>query len=82
MKKMKKKLTLLLIAILTCICMGGCTAKKDWVTVHGRSSTVFDNFDIVCPDGYYYSEYEKTTIDDHTVALTIYFTKLEDDSWE
>ena len=75
-----KRIMMLLLSCSICLCMVGCTNRSDHVEVCNKSGFVFDNVIVDVKEGYYYSRHERTTIDENTIALTIYFTK--NDGWE
>ena len=80
---MKKKIILLALAILPCLFLVGCAEHdNDYIVVYNRSTFVFDNVNIPIKYGYFYDRHEKFTVDDNTVAVTIYFSNDGDDSWE
>lgn len=79
---MKKKIILLALAILFFLSLVGCDKHNaDHIDVYNRSVFTFDNVKIPIKDGYFYDIHERFTVDDNTVAVTIYFSK-DDDSWE
>lgn len=80
---MRKKIVILLVLI-CCVCLVGCTeAKKhDTVEIYGKSVSTFDNVKIETPNGYFYDKHEKSVIDDNTIAVTIYFSNKKDGEWE
>lgn len=80
---MKKKILLILGLIYICICLSSCgTNIHDTITIYNKSSTEFDNIKIDTKDGYFYDEHEKFTVDDNTIGVTIYFSKLDEGSWD
>lgn len=82
---MKKKIALLLNTILICGCLAGCGAtsnKHDVVCIYNKDAMVFDDITLTTPYGYFYKEHEKFTVDDNTIAVTIYFSSSEEDSWD
>lgn len=78
---MKRKMTVFLIACLSCICLTGCKNKHDTVVIHNKDAEVFDNIEIEVKDGYFYDTHEKFEVDERTIGLTIYFS-VDDGSWE
>lgn len=80
---MKKKILLILGLMYICICLSSCGMNThDTITIYNKSSTEFDNIKIDTKDGYFYDKHEKFTVDDNTIGVTIYFDKLEEDSWD
>lgn len=75
---------MLFFIVLLAFGLSGCSNKGDYVDIHNQSPTIFDNIRISVKDGYFYEKHEKSTIDDDTIALTIYFSDLDstDDGWE
>lgn len=62
-----------------CFGLVGCKNKNDYIEVYNESNLVFDNVTIPIKRGYYYDRYEKITVDENTIGVTIYFTS--DDEW-
>ena len=80
---MKRKTILFIGMIGICACMTGCNSNRhDYVEVYNKSKFVFDNITIETKDGYFYDTHEKFTVDDDTIAVTIYFSTKEDDAWK
>lgn len=79
---MKKKTVLLLVALCACLCFAGCDNSGDYISVHNRTTWVYDDIGIEIKEGYFYSKHEKFTVDDDTVAVMVYFTKTEDAGWD
>ena len=79
---MKKKILLFLIASLVCLCLTGCDNPHDTVTIYNKNAAVFDNISIPVKDGYFYDDYEKFTVDEDTIGITIYFSADSDDTWD
>lgn len=79
---MKKKLTLFLCLVSTCIFLAGCQRKHDTIELYGKSDWIFDNVTIETKDGYFYESHEKFTVDENTIAVTIYFSTSEKNVWE
>ena len=80
---MKKKILIILGLICICICLSSCaTHKHDKIDIWNKSTTNFDNVTINTKDGYFYDRHEKFTVDDNTIGVTIYFTKLDEGSWD
>lgn len=73
---MKKKIILLLSVILCVLCLTGC---RDYISMHSSKA---DDLTIYSKDGYYYDHYEKYTIDEDTVAITVYFKQIPDSDWD
>ena len=79
---MNKKVCIFLIALAICLSLCGCS-NKDGIEIYNKSYFVFDNVYIDIKPGYFYDRHEKYTVDENTVAVTIYFTKQNTDSeWE
>ena len=78
---MKKKITLFLILCLTCLCIVGCEKENDAIEIKNKSSLTTDNIFIKIKNGYFYDEYEKFTVDENTVGVTIYFSN-DNDTWD
>ena len=79
---MKNKIALFLIICLVCLCFISCANKGDYVDIHNKKSTVFDNINIELPNGYFYDSHEKFRVDENTVGVTIYFSNEKDDGWD
>ena len=79
---MKKKIMLFTTLISICLCFSACGKHGDNIEIYNKSSTIFDNINIEIKEGYFYDRHEKFTVDDNTVAVTIYFTKSKDGNWE
>lgn len=78
---MKKKIALFLIVCLACLYFVGCQNQGDYVDIHNKNPTIYDNINIELPDGYFYESHEKFRVDENTVGVTIYFSR-EDDKWD
>ncbi|MCM1232639.1 MAG: hypothetical protein NC489_21140 [Ruminococcus flavefaciens] len=76
----KKKILFSLI-LCVCIFLTGCS-KHDRIDIHNKPSFQDNMVHIDLKDGYYYDSYEKFTIDDNTIGVTIYFSNLENGSWD
>ena len=59
----------------------GCDNKNDCVTINNKSELIFDDVKIGTPSGYFYKSHEKFTVDNDTIAVTIYFS-TDIESWE
>lgn len=80
---MRKKISLFLFVICICSCLTGCTHKHDTIEIYNKSDWKDDNIFIHTKDGYFYDRHEKFTVDDNTIAITIYFSNLEEgDTWD
>lgn len=80
---MKKKVLLFLMMGLMCLCLAGCCENPhDTVTIYNKNAAVFDNISIPVKDGYFYDDYEKFTVDEDTIGITIYFSADSDDTWD
>lgn len=79
---MKKKLSLFFIVCLICLCLIGCGSEHDTVEIYNKTNWVSDNINIEIKDGYFYDSYEKFTVDENTIGLTIYFSNNVEDTWE
>lgn len=81
---MKKKITLFLTVCLICLCFTGCGCQRagDGVNILNKSTTIFDDVCIEVKDGYFYDKYEKFTVDENTIGLTIYFSKEGEETWD
>lgn len=77
-----KKIILFLTLCLTCLCLVGCENKHDTIDIYNKSDWIFDNIKIEIKDGYYYDSYDKFTVDENTVGVTVYFSKDIDDTWD
>lgn len=78
---MKRKMTVFLIACLSCLCLTSCKNKHDAVVIRNKGAEAFDNIVIEVKDGYFYDRHEKFVVDENTIGLTIYFS-ADDGSWE
>lgn len=78
---MKRKITLILIICLSCLCLTGCKNKHDTVMMYNKNTNAYDNIKIAVKDGYFYDRHEKFVVDENTIGLTIYFS-ADDGSWE
>lgn len=80
---MKKKILLILGLICICIYLSSCsTNTHDTIIIYNKSATNFDNISIDTKDEYFYDKHEKFTVDDNTIGVTIYFSKLDEGSWD
>ena len=43
--------------------------------------SIFDDIGIEIKDGYFYDRHEKFTVDENTVAVTIFFVSENGDEW-
>ena len=78
---MKKKIALILMMCLICLCFVGCQNKNDCVEIWNKNGSVFDDIQIEIKEGYFYDRHEKFTVDENTIGVTIYFSK-EDSGWD
>ena len=76
---MKRKIILFLFTCLMCLGLAGCKNSNDSVEIYNENSFIFDNVNIPIKDGYFYDNYEKFTVDENTIGVTIYFTN--NDEW-
>lgn len=83
---MRKKMVLFITIISLCLCLTACVeSKHDTITIYNRSYLKFDDILIEAKDGYFYDKHEKFTVDDNTIAVTIYFLnskKDDEDDWD
>ena len=79
---MKNKLALFLCLASVCMCLAGCQLKHDTINIYNKSDLIFDNVTIETKDGYFNKSHEKFTVDENTIAVTIYFSKSEEDVWD
>ena len=77
-----KKIILFLTLCLTCLCLAGCENKHDTIEVWNKSKFGFDNINIKIKYGYYYDRYDKFTVDENTIGVTIYFSNNIEDTWD
>lgn len=77
----RRFILLFLIVSLVLLSLTGCS-KLDRIEVYNKSDLVFDNVTIDIKEGYYYNKHEKFTVDENTVAVTIYFSKDNGSEWE
>jgi hypothetical protein len=70
---------LLLIISLLCLLVGCKKNKNDFVDIQNESMWVFDNWGIKVKDGYFIDDYEKFTVDENTIGITLYFKN--NDTW-
>lgn len=75
---MKRRILLFLLCLM-CFGLVGCTNENDRIEVYNKSGFVFDDVTIKIKKGYYYDSYEKITVDENTIGVTIYFTN--NDEW-
>lgn len=78
---MKKKIALFLVTLFL-FCLTGCQNEHDKIKIWYKSDWIFDDINIDVKDGYFYERHEKFTIDDNTIAVTIYFSNSEKDTWD
>ena len=78
---MKKKVSLVLIMCLICLCCTGCQNDADRIEIHNKRPHIFDDIYIEIKSGYFYKEHEKFTVDENIIGVTIYFSQ-EDDAWD
>ena len=78
---MKKKLLILGLGLLSIFGLSGCNHKHDHIEVWNKTDWVFDDIKIDVKDGYFYENHEKFTVDEETIAVTIYFKTDEKDEW-
>lgn len=79
---MKKKLALFLCLVSICMCLAGYQHKHDTIEIYNKSDLIFDDVTIETKDGYFYENHEKFTVDENTIAVTIYFSTSEKDVWD
>lgn len=79
---MKNKLALFLCLVSVCMCLAGCQLEHDTIEIHNKSDWIFDDVYIETKDGYFYESHEKFTVDENTIAVTIYFSTSEKDVWD
>lgn len=79
---MKRKIALLLFLICIFSCLTACQHSGDRIEVYNKDTMIFDNITIDAKEGYFYDHHEKFTVDDDTVAVTIYFKNSESDEWD
>jgi hypothetical protein len=77
----KRKLTLFTLVITACLCLSGCENENDTIEIYNKDATVMDNIFINIKEGYFYNRHEKCTVDENTVAVTIYFSNSDDAEW-
>ena len=70
---------LLLIIPLLCLLVGCDENKSDFVSVQNNSVFVFDDYRIEVKEGYFIDNYEKFTVDENTIGITLYFKN--NDTW-
>ena len=75
---MSKNEKLLLIIPLLCLLVG-CENKNDCVEIWNKSCWTFDNWQIGVKEGYFIEDYEKFTVDENTIGITLYFKN--NDTW-
>ena len=81
---MKKYIIIFLIIIL-CIILTSCNINKsehDTIEIYNKSCTTFDNIKIDIKEEYFYDKHDKFTVDDNTVAVTVYFVRDGIDDWK
>lgn len=79
---MRRKIALFLFISCVCVCLTGCQNKHDKIEIWNQDDLIFDDINIDIKDGYFYDSHEKFTVDDNTVAVTIYFKNSEIDEWD
>lgn len=79
---MKREVQLFIMLVCCCMFLVGCQKEQDTIEIYNKSITNFDNVTINTPNGYFYERHEKNKIDDNTVAITIYFSNVENNTWE
>ena len=79
---MMKKLFLLTALIILILLLCGCGNTHDTINIYNKSTTVFDDIFIDAKDGYFYDRHEKFIVDENSIGVTVYFSKIEDGEWE
>ena len=80
---LKKKIRLILLMSFICSCLTGCLNNEhDRIEISNKTAWEIDNISIPAKDGYFYDHHEKFTVDDNTIAITIYFSNDENDTWD
>lgn len=79
----KLKYKMILVLCLAAMMLTGCDKRTaDYVEIHNKSNTVFDDVGILLKDGYFYESHEKFTVDESTLGITIYFSNESEAGWE
>ena len=77
----RAKMFLLMFGV--CVYITGCSGdnRTDQIDVLNKTCWIFDDIQIPIKEGYFYDSHEKFTVDDKTVAVTVYFVSENDDEW-
>ena len=78
MKKINSIFTVFALVAMLC----ACDRKNDYIQIFNRSSKVIDDVGIDILDGYFYDSHEKFIVDEHTIGVTVYFTRGNDAGWK
>lgn len=70
---------LILMIPLLCLLVGCKENKGDFIDIQNKSMLIFDNCGIEVKDGYFIDSYEKFTVDENTIGITLYFKN--NDTW-
>lgn len=65
-------LVLVLQIVLFC---SGCVFQSEEVSCSGKNITIYDDTNIIAPDGYFMEGYQWVYVDDHTKQLIITMVK-------
>ena len=82
---MFNKLFIIAITIFLIAILSGCelnARKHDYIEVCNKWCFIFDDIVIDIKDGYFYDRHEKFTVDENTVAVTIFFVNENEDEWK
>lgn len=79
---MDKKLIITAIIIFFLWLLSGCNTREyDCIVINNKGKSIFDDINIKIKDGYFYDRHEKFTVDENTVAVTVFFVNENGDEW-
>ena len=80
---MTKNLFVIAIIIFFSGVLNGCsTSEHDRITIYNKGCSIFDDITVDVKDGYFYDKHDKFTVDENTVAVTIFFVNENEDEWK
>ena len=80
---MFKKLFITVVIIFFLGVLSGCSTREyDRIVIYNKGCSVFDDVTVDIKDGHFYDRHEKFTVDEHTVAVTIFFVNENEDEWK
>lgn len=77
-----KKLIFMLTTMSLLLSLCGCTNENDHIAIYNRSDYIFDDINIPIIEGFFYDRHEKFAVDNNTVGVTVYFSRIDEGGWE